>query len=216
MHPIANRTAQGRKGGLLEKLPSDLVIDPVEQTLREAKERTFKRRNEEEQAAKKRHEEQEKELQKISKIREELKHKQFLHDADGNVVFLEPVEVSKLPSSTAIGVPKLKTDGEAPVSNAPIPALPPAELALAAGKKPIPIPEAPSAAETAEGFKRLAVASAVSTINPRPGVTVTEKGKSTKGPDAKKLVLDANIMSKAEYLQMVYLNKAKAAMEKQE
>ena len=201
-------TAATTKVGLIERIEEAVVLDAAEQQLREAKERTFKKRNDEELAEKRRHDEEEKEVAKISKIREELKHKQFSHDADGNVIFLEPVDIAKLPSSTAVPVPKLKTDDapNAPLSLAAVPSLPPAELALAAARRPVVVPDG---VETADGFKRLAVNLAISNINPRPGVTVTEKGRSTKGPDAKKLVHDPNILSKAEYLQMVYLNRAK-------
>jgi hypothetical protein len=187
----------------IEKLPAREPCDPIEKALRDERERRIKRHQEELEEAKRKEIEELEKTKRLGMIREELRSKTFSHDANGNVVFVESLNVGKLPGMSAATLPKLRDDG--PHRLGQVPDMTPAEVLMAMNKKSIDISETGDD----DGFKSTATQAAIGTMLARPGVVAGDKGRILRGPEAKRLVDDPEILSRAEYLQMIYSMKSK-------
>eukprot|EP00742_Colponemidia_sp_Colp-10_P002790 GILJ01002983.1.p1 GENE.GILJ01002983.1~~GILJ01002983.1.p1 ORF type:complete len:601 (+),score=117.23 GILJ01002983.1:80-1882(+) len=172
-------------------------INDDEDKLREMKDRELKRRREEEARQAKKKAEEEADKLKLAKMQTDLRLKEFTYDHNGNVLFIQPVNVDKLPPSNYNVNFDLKSESESVddkkrkgngVKSKP-----------AVGKKPVATSKTAADVEFVKASNS-AQPPVWDTMKVSPGVKLTENGRSKAGP---KKVSDASHISRRDYTSMV-------------
>mmetsp|Transcript_59863 Transcript_59863/g.110855 ORF Transcript_59863/g.110855 Transcript_59863/m.110855 type:complete len:579 (-) Transcript_59863:83-1819(-) len=99
-------TARPPQIPLVEEWPED----EEESAMREMKEREMRRRKDEEARLLNKAKEDAEEAAKLAQVQDQTKNKQFTYDSDGNLIWVQPVNVSKLPATNPAPSVAVKKD----------------------------------------------------------------------------------------------------------
>ena len=179
---------------VIEKLPQRETWDEVDAKVRAMKDVAAKKRSEEEERVQRRKKEELIRSQQSKKVKDELRNKSFQNDAAGNIIMVNPVEATKLPSGIAISKAGLHADGPKTLAE-----IPPMKTELPAVKK-LALPE-----DKKDAYVKFRAQQppAVEVVKVKPGVTLTEKGRMVKGPE------DSGGVSRQQFMQALYVKAGK-------
>merc|ERR1719247_1904377 len=86
--------------------------------MREMKEKEARRKRDDEMRIRKKAETEQIEEQKLAKVKSEMANKPFTHDSDGNIIWVQPPAVERLPNPTPSMSFRLKGPKEPPAGAA--------------------------------------------------------------------------------------------------
>eukprot|EP00931_Biecheleriopsis_adriatica_P075547 TRINITY_DN49388_c0_g1_i1.p1 TRINITY_DN49388_c0_g1~~TRINITY_DN49388_c0_g1_i1.p1 ORF type:complete len:687 (-),score=146.82 TRINITY_DN49388_c0_g1_i1:68-2128(-) len=192
----AARVAQG-KGPI--PLADEGEEDEDEALLREQKDREARKLREDQLRAERKALEESEDAAKLAQVKDDKKNKQFTYDTDGNVIWVQPPLVHKLPATNPAPLFSYKQDKEEVG-----PAAPPVDPKKPANKTPRRAGGAAkrkAAPEFKDGFKKFPSQqpAMIEAMTMTPGVELTERNKSKKADKAPE---SSGTMTRKEYKDM--------------
>jgi len=179
--------------------------DDVEETaLREMKEREEKRRREEDIRVRQKESEEAEETARLATVREQMKNKPYTYDSHGNIIWVQPVNVKKLPPTSSVPVYSLRKPGTQQREGMPSPRPQQGHTARTGKKRATSANKRREAAFT-HTFQKFAAQqpSMMETMTMVPGVELLEKGHIKKGVDPLAKRGATATMTRKEYLETV-------------
>jgi len=178
--------------------------DVEETALREMKEREEKRRREEDTRLRQKEAEEAEETARLATVREQMKNKPFTYDSNGNIIWVQPVNVRKLPPTSSVTAYNLRKPGSRDKDGMPSPrpqqgqaARPSKKRATSSNKR-----REPAFTDTFQKFEAQQP-SMMETMTMTPGVELLEKGYVKKGVDSLADPRGATTMTRKAYLESV-------------
>lgn len=179
--------------------------DEEEAMLRELKDREARKLREEQMRTERKAAAEMEEAAKLAQVKDHEKNKQFTYDTDGNIIWVQPLAVNKLPSTNP--APTFACKEEDPGSSSPQPAAgadskpsaAPAKSARSSGKT---TKKRQTSVEFKDGFKKFPSQqpSMMEAMTMAPGVELQERGKAKRN-DEKPAAKPS--MSRKDYEEML-------------
>lgn len=179
--------------------------DDVEEiALREMKEREEKRRREDDGRMRQKDAEEAEEKARLATVRDQMKNKPYAYDSNGNIIWVQPVNVKRLPPTSSIPNYSLRKPGTQRGDGTTSPRPQTGQAARTGKKRSVSISKRREPPFT-DTFQKFAAQqpSLMETMTVVPGVELIEKGYVKKGVDALVKRGAAGTMTRKEYLETV-------------
>jgi hypothetical protein len=179
--------------------------DEEETMLRELKDRELRKLRDEQMRTERKTAAEMEEAAKLAQVKDHEKNKQFTYDTDGNIIWVQPLAVNKLPSTNPAPVFACKEEdlgSSPPQPGASADAKPPAAPTKSARSSQRSTKKRQTSVEFKDGFKKFPSQqpSMMDAMAMAPGVELQERGKAKRNEE--KQSANSN-MSRKDYDEML-------------